>query len=68
MISAFYAQVIPAVRARGLPSVSHSPLVWRAAPLRSAHARLISTIKSGHMKLDDNEGIIYINSKHPKSV
>ncbi|KAJ5928059.1 hypothetical protein N7466_007015 [Penicillium verhagenii] len=43
--------------------ISH---IWRPALLRSpAHARSISAIRSGHIKLNENEGIIYINNIFP---
>ncbi|KAJ5645489.1 hypothetical protein N7507_011500 [Penicillium longicatenatum] len=63
-----HAQIPSAVRARSVPSVciSHSQLAWRPAPLRSvAHARFISTIKSGHINVSENEGIIFINNIFP---
>ncbi|KAJ5539231.1 hypothetical protein N7513_007563 [Penicillium frequentans] len=67
MRPAFHARVSSPVKAGKVPSVCVSRFHrWRPAPLRStAHARCISTIKSGHIKLDDNEGIIYINNIFP---
>jgi hypothetical protein len=64
------ARAYPAARALSWSSTGRiyhpSSLGWRAAPLgrtSPVSIRSTSSIRSGHIKLDQNEGILYVNSE-----
>lgn len=67
MRPAVFARLSPAVRAPSLlPKASFQALGrgWGPVPRLSGSTRSTSSIQSGHIKLAEDEGIIYVNSEY----